>query len=112
MSANFLPTRRAPTHTLRVEVPLCLESPEHAEFDAAADAVRAVLAVSRAAYVRTICDDIQVTMDTVERGWDETAQRVVGKDECCPVCGCLVDHTSGRFLPFCQRRDHRRAANG
>lgn len=40
-------------------------------------------------------------------GWDEVAQQAVARDERCPVCKCLVDHTSARCLPFCMMAEHR-----
>jgi hypothetical protein len=57
-----LSERRAPTHIMWVEVPLDL-SERSPDFDAVADALRMVLAISRAALSGEICADPQVTMD-------------------------------------------------
>ncbi len=60
--AADLPVRRAPTHVLTVEVPLYLQDREAARFDPVQDAMRVVLALSRAAAEGYVCDDVQVTL--------------------------------------------------
>lgn len=57
-----LPERRTPTHLLRIVVPLALDEPPR-NYDAVAQAVRLVLAVSRAGFDGYICDDVQVSME-------------------------------------------------
>ncbi len=57
-----LPERREPTHTLTVEVPLYLHDLDAARFDPVQDAMRVVLALSRAAAEGFVCDDVQVTL--------------------------------------------------
>ena len=54
-----------PTHLLRVEVPLDL-GVHSTQFDAVEDAVKLVLAVSRAAYDGEICDSPMVYLDVVD----------------------------------------------
>lgn len=51
-----------PTHILYVEIPLAIEDENAPDFDPAQDAIRAVLAVSRAAHAGAICDDPMVTI--------------------------------------------------
>lgn len=53
-------TRRKPTHVLYVEVPVYLN--EEYDFDPVQDAIKAVLAISRAAFADAICDDPQATI--------------------------------------------------
>ena len=60
--AADLPVRRAPTHVLTVEVPLYLQDLDAARFDPVQDAMRVVLALSRAAAEGYVCDDVQVTL--------------------------------------------------
>lgn len=55
-------TRRPPTHTLIVEVPMHLEGRDTAAFDPVQDAMRVVLALSRVAAEGFICDDVQVSL--------------------------------------------------
>ena len=61
-----LPERRAPSHIMLIEVPLNMMIEPAPDFDAVADSVKIALALSRAAYSRNICDDVQVTMTEVE----------------------------------------------
>jgi len=53
-------TKRNPTHVLYVEIPVYPD--EDYDFDPVQDAIKAVLAVSRAAFVDAICDDPMVTI--------------------------------------------------
>lgn len=57
MSAQRI--RREPTHVLTVEVPIHIDD-EQPDFDPWRDAIRTVLAVSRAAYDGVICGDPMV----------------------------------------------------
>jgi hypothetical protein len=59
-----LPERKAPTHVLRIEVPINIEaaSRETTRFDALQEAIKLTISLSRAAYVDVICDDINVEM--------------------------------------------------
>lgn len=58
-------TSQAPTHIMRIEIPLCLADPS-SEFDPVADALKLVLSISRVGFAGQICDDPQVTMTEVE----------------------------------------------
>jgi hypothetical protein len=58
-------TRRAPTHVLRVAVPLDLTE-RSPDFDAIQDAINIVLLVSRGALRGEICNDISVDIEEVE----------------------------------------------
>jgi hypothetical protein len=55
-----------PTHILYIEVPLRIEGENSPNFDPVKDAIRNVIAISRAAYAGAICDDPMVTIR--ERG--------------------------------------------
>jgi hypothetical protein len=62
-SETSLPKRREPTHAIRIEIPLHLdERPPTHDFDPIRDAVLLALNISRAAYVKAICDDAQVSL--------------------------------------------------
>lgn len=54
-----LPERRAPTHTLVVEVPLHIGEGQTLYFDPIQDALRAVLSISRLASIGLLCDEVQ-----------------------------------------------------
>jgi hypothetical protein len=58
-------TRSAPTHILTVEVPLRLDG-QPDRYDVVRDAMRAVLAVSAAAYDEHICGDTEVRIAVVD----------------------------------------------
>lgn len=53
--------RLEPTHMLRIDIPLNMSDPP-TEYDAVKQALDLALAISRAAYDKVICNDIQVTM--------------------------------------------------
>ena len=75
MSADLgLSERRAPTHILRIDVPLSLSDDELPyDYDPVADAMKLALAISRAGFAGHICDDPQVTMiESPSRGQNET----------------------------------------
>jgi len=64
VTTGGLSERRAPTHIMRVEIPLDLSN-RSPDFDAVKDALRIVFAVSRAAFSGDICDGLVVTMEDV-----------------------------------------------
>lgn len=57
--------RRAPTHILRITVPLDL-SERAPDFDPIQDAIRVSLGISRAAYADYICDDVVAELEEPE----------------------------------------------
>ena len=59
---NEYPARQVPSHMMRVEIPLCLTD-ESPPFDPVADALRLTMNISRAAYLRYICDEVQVNIE-------------------------------------------------
>lgn len=54
--------KRKPTHVFYVEIPVHVGEGATLSFDPAKDAIRTVLAVSRAAFYGFICDDPMVTV--------------------------------------------------
>lgn len=71
-----LTERRAPTHILRIEVPLNLNDPPY-DYDPVADALKLALAISRAGFAGHICDDPAVTMEESGNASDEWNAGVV-----------------------------------
>ena len=53
---------RSPTHTLVIEVPLCLEDRETARFDPVQDALRIALSLSRLASEGFYCGNAQASI--------------------------------------------------